>query len=199
MAGCNISLLAMRLSSGASSTFNYANMSYNLHPIFVHFPIALLLFYSLIRIFPWPKKLPATDWRPPRISLLIAGLLGAWLSSLTGEAASEITRHNRAILELHEGTANASIGVYLVLLFAELLYYFRPEWLSAKNGRIFKTAHFLIVNLQAWLAQVWILRLLAFAGALLIALTGLFGGVMVYGVAADPLAAPLLKILGLNF
>lgn len=168
-------------------------MNYNLHPIFVHFPIAFFLLYSLLRLFPWPKKLPTVDWHLPRIVLLIVGLLGAWLANVTGEIASDLVRPDHALVEMHEGFAGASVNLYVVLLILELIIFFPPQWLDNEAGR----------RLQPLLAKVkkllspWLFRFLALVGAVLIAITGLLGGVMVYGVSADPLAAPMLKLLGL--
>lgn len=172
-------------------------MNYNLHPIFVHFPIALFLLYSFLRFFPWPKKLPAVDWHLPRVVILVAGLLGAWLSNATGEIASHIARPNRAILNLHEGFAAASVDVYVVLLIAELFVFFKPEWLENKYLRILKPLSPLFSFLKKAFSKSWTFLLLAIVGALLIAMTGLLGGVMVYGTTADPLAAPILKLFGL--
>lgn len=168
-------------------------MNYNLHPIFVHFPIALFLLYSLLRLFPWPKKLPTVDWHLPRIILLIVGLLGAWLSNVTGEVASHLVRPNRALVEMHEGFAGASVNLYVVLLILELIIFIPPQWLDNETGRRFQL---LLVKVKKLLSP-WLFRLLALVGAVLIAITGLLGGVMVYGVSADPLAAPMLKLLGL--
>ncbi len=168
-------------------------MNYNLHPIFVHFPIAFFLLYSLLRLFPWPKKLPTVDWHLPRIVLLIVGLLGAWLANVTGEIASDLVRPDHALVEMHESFAGASVNLYVFLLILELIIFIPPQWLDNEIGR----------RLQPLLAKVkkilstWLFRLLALVGAVLIAITGLLGGVMVYGVSADPLAAPMLKLLGL--
>ncbi len=172
-------------------------MNYNLHPIFVHFPIALFLLYSFLRLFPWPKKLPSVDWRLPRAVILVAGLLGAWLSNATGEIASHIARPSRSILEMHEGFAGASVNVYALLLIAELFIFFQPTWLDNKYLSFLKPLNPVFLFLKKVFSQNWIMRLLSLVGALLIAMTGLLGGVMVYGTAADPLAAPILKLLGL--
>jgi hypothetical protein len=40
-------------------------------------------------------------------------------------------------------------------------------------------------------------KVLAFLGLVSITITGMLGGVMVYGVTADPLAPMVLKLLGL--
>lgn len=170
-------------------------MTYNLHPIFVHFPIAFFLLYSLLRIMPWPKKFPPVDWQVPRIVMIVVGLLGAWLANVTGDVAKHLTNPNHGLVEMHESFAGASVNIYVILLILELLIFIKPEWLDLKYVETIKP---LVVWLKKLFGRTWILIVLAIAGAFSIAITGLLGGVMVYGLAADPLAAPLLNLLGLS-
>ena len=170
-------------------------MIYNLHPIFVHFPIAFFLFYSLLRLVSWPKKFPPVDWQIPRIVMIIVGLLGAWLANLTGDIAKYLTRPNHNIVEMHESFAGASVNIYVIILIIELLVFIKSEWLDLRYIQRIKP---LVIWLKKIFGQTWILIVLAIAGAIAIAITGLLGGAMVYGLAADPLAAPLLKLLGLS-
>ena len=96
-------------------------MSYNLHPLFVHFPIALLFLYSFIKIIPLKKWWPQGEI----ISLVIP---------------------------------------------------------SKKN-----------------LTHPILSGFLALVGLVAIVVTGLLGGVMVYGPTADPAAGIVLRLLGLNY
>jgi len=185
-------LLASRFFQIIELSLEY--MNYNLHPIFVHFPIAFFLLYSLLRLLPWPKRLPTVDWRIPRIVMLIVGLLGAWLANITGEVAQHLTKPNHALVEMHETFAGASVNIYVILLIAEVLIFIKPEWLDTQYLKFIKP---LIIFLQKLFAGPYLFWLLALVGAILIAITGLLGGVMVYGTAADPLAAPVMKLLGL--
>lgn len=169
-------------------------MAYNLHPIFVHFPIALLLLYSGLRFFSWPKKFPTVNWQLPRTVILGLGVIGAWASNATGEIASHLTSPDRSILEMHEGFAGAATNIYVILLLAELLITIKPDWLKNKYLLYLKP---ILIFLQDKIIKNWLFRLLSAIGALLIAMTGLLGGVMVYGNTADPLAEPILRLLGL--
>lgn len=170
-------------------------MTYNLHPIFVHFPIAFFLLYSLLRLLPWPKKFPPVNWQIPKIVILVVGLLGAWLSNLTGDIAKHLSRPQSSLVEMHESFAGISINIYIIILILELLFFIKPEYLQTKY---FKQIKNFILRLKQLLAKDWFLIILAITGAITITITGLLGGVMVYGLTADPLAAPLLKLLGLS-
>jgi uncharacterized membrane protein len=168
-------------------------MTYDLHPIFVHFPIAFFLLYSLLRLIPWPKKLLTVEWQIPRIVILTAGLLGAGLANATGDVAKHLNRPNNQLVEMHETFAGFSVTIYVILLIAELIVFIKPEWLEISY---IKTIKPLFVFLKK-ITGNWLFYLLSIVGALAITMTGLLGGVMVYGVKADPLAAPILKLLGL--
>lgn len=169
-------------------------MTYNLHPLFVHFPIALLLLYSLLRIFPWPKKWPSFNWQIPRIYLLAAGLIGAYFSNLTGEVAGDITRHHKGLLDMHESFASFSVNIYVILIIAEVLLLIKPVYLEKVSLQVLKP---FLIHLQKILSYRIIFTILAIAGIVALSIAGLLGGVMVHGLAADPLAELVLEILGL--
>ena len=94
-------------------------MTYNIHPLFVHFPIAFLLLYSLIRILPFERLIPSLSWRHIQQVLLLAGILGAFLSNTTGEIAEHLVRPEEALVEMHAFFALASTWIYGLLLGGE--------------------------------------------------------------------------------
>lgn len=169
-------------------------MNYNIHPILVHFPIALLLLYSLLRLFPWPKKLGNVDWQVPRIAILALGLLGASLASSTGELAAHLVRPDRQILGAHELMASATSWIYAIALVGEAALFVKREWFDNKYLSWFNPILSIIKKL---FSTRLLFAILSVVGAAAITLTGLLGGVMVYGTSADPIAAPVLKLLGI--
>ena len=169
-------------------------MTYNIHPLFVHFPIAFLLLYSLIRILPFERLVPSLSWRHIQQILLLAGVLGAFLSNTTGELAEHLVRPEEALVEMHAFFALASTWIYGLLLGGEILFILNP-YLSKKFplGSIAT----LLLKVENLLTNRTLTLVLAIVGVVAISLTGLLGGVMVYGTSADPLAPFILKILGL--
>jgi len=153
-------------------------MTYNIHPIFVHFPVALLFLYSVIKILPLRKFFPKVFWKHIERVLLVAGLLGACAAIYTGTIAKTLVQPDRELVRAHITFALSSTAVYSLLLFFEIIAVLRPKYLDLTNGKISK--------------------LLALAGIICISVTGMLGGVMVYGLSADPLAGPLLKLLGIH-
>lgn len=86
----------------------------NFHPIFVHFPIALLLVSLFIETLAVISKRSA--WH--RISLwnLCLGAAGAAVAVLTGREAEETAKHSfqiEQVLELHEKIGYAVLGAVL--------------------------------------------------------------------------------------
>ncbi|MBP6908291.1 MAG: hypothetical protein KBB75_00510 [Candidatus Pacebacteria bacterium] len=169
-------------------------MTYNIHPLFVHFPIAFLLLYSLIRILPFERLIPSLSWRHIQQVLLLAGILGAFLSNTTGELAEHLVRPEEALVEMHAFFALASTWIYGLLLGGEILFILNP-YLSKKLP--LGSISTLLIKIEKLLTNRTLTLVLALLGVVAISLTGLLGGVMVYGTSADPLAPVILKILGL--
>lgn len=169
-------------------------MTYNIHPLFVHFPIALLILYSFLKIVPFERWFSGIAWKQVRQVLLVFGVLGAFASLSTGEMAEELVRPDRNIVEMHELFANISTWVYVVLLLSEVMSllnaYVVPKF---KNQTLISA----FLKLERFLSNRSLGILLAVVGLVSISVTGLLGGVMVYGLSADPFAPIVLNILGL--
>lgn len=171
-------------------------MQYNIHPIFVHFPIAFLLVYSLLKIIPLRKWLPGVAWNHIEKVVLLVGVVGAFVAAQTGEIAEHLVRPDHNLVEMHSLFASISIAFYGLLVVCEFLTpvlgYLIKKFPESK----------LLVRLQEVLPLVnsgWLKIVLAVLGLVAITVTGLLGGVMVYGVTADPIAPIVLKLLGLSY
>lgn len=164
-------------------------MTYNIHPIFVHFPIALLCVYSLIRTVPFHRWFPSVSWKHIERALLFFGVLGAWASLYTGEIAEHLVKPPHDLVEMHSTFAAAATWIYGALLLGEILTIWQT--LSVKIP--------LLKSVGALLTHRVFGRILALVGLIAITLTGLLGGVLVYGVSADPFAAIVLQWLGLQY
>lgn len=133
----------------------------NVHPLIVHFPIALLSAFVAVEAGAW--LLRREDWRVAASALLYLGTLGAAGAVTGGWLAAQSVSHDEAvhvILERHEAFG------FTVLALAFLLSAWRL-WRGRRFGRIERAVHFLLALLMAGLMTV---------GADL-------GGLMVYGHA----------------
>lgn len=143
-----------------------------LHPLVVHFPIALLLVAPLFIVCGIIANAP--KGRPFLVAafvLMLLGTGGIFLAVATGEAAGEVAHRTAsvsAVLERHEDLAEATRMVFSVLtvVFASLLFLprvFKLEATSA-SARILPLAFLLLYA----------------AGAVLLVNTAYHGGRLVH-------------------
>jgi len=86
------------------------------------------------------------------------------------------------------------VNIYVILLIAELIVLLKPEYLKKFSLNALKP---ILIYLQKIFNYKIIFILLTIIGVVVISVTGLLGGVMVHGLAADPLAIYVLKALSL--
>jgi uncharacterized membrane protein len=168
-------------------------MNYNIHPLIVHFPIALLVVYSVIKILPVRKWLPRVAWGQIEMLLLVCGVLGAMAASATGETAEHLARPDRNLVETHVFFAALSTWMYGLLLATPIA----RALIDRVAQRIPSGITKLVQSIVSILEKPFIVGVLVVVGLIAITLTGVLGGVMVYGTTADPIAPIVLRILGL--
>ncbi len=170
-------------------------MTYNLHPIFVHFPIALLVLYSIIKVVPLRRWFPAVSWKDIERILLVIGITGGFAALSSGETAEHLTRPNHGLVDAHSLFATAAVWMYSALLVGELLSILTPRIVTTlTSSKIIK----IVVFFRDLLTHSILSTVLAILGLIAISVTGVLGGVMVYGTSADPIAPIVLKILGIS-
>lgn len=145
-------------------------MTHPLHPLTVHFPIALLftsVFFDLLGILTEKKQLSQTGWW-----LLILGLVGGAVAAGFGmwtEEQVEASGVPEAAVDRHEAFALTTLAVFAAL--AVVRWRMRARWSS--RDRVM----YLCV---------------AMVGLLLLGITGFYGGELVYryGAGVESHAAP---------
>lgn len=110
------------------------------HPLFVHFPIALLLMGTFFKIFAlWGKGLYLSF---PGTILLVIGTISGWLAIYTGSLADGIVSRticDPTVLKDHENAAYTMIWLFTVALIIDVSYHF--NLLKLKK----RLVHFLVV------------------------------------------------------
>lgn len=152
--------------------------------------------YSVLRIIPLSKWVPSVSWKDAERVLLFCGVIGAFIASSTGEIAEHLVNPDRSLVEMHSLFASLSTWFYGLLLFGEILALFTPVIISKLS--IPPLTKFLI-TIEKILCNRGLSLLLALCGLIAISVTGLLGGVLVYGASADPVAPFVLKILGITY
>ncbi len=169
--------------------------NYNIHPIMVHFPIALLFIYSVLEVLPMKRWFPNGAWKHIKRAFLFFGTLGAFAALSTGEIAESFTNANQMLVETHAAFATFSTWVYGLLLAGEIAEIIYSEYGTKIQSQI--VLKFLALIEKVFCHQTFS-KILAIIGFFAITITGLLGGVMVYGVTADPLAKFVLTVLGIQ-
>ncbi|MBU6214498.1 hypothetical protein KGM48_01495 [Patescibacteria group bacterium] len=170
----------------------------NIHPLFVHFPIALLVVYSLLEAAPGLRR---TAWAATaKEFILFAGCIGAFFALLTGGMAEDLIRatNPRAyILEVHSLAAGITTVVYLLLAAAYLVRIFDYRgWGDRITGR----SRFLraIWNFKKRVARLirdtWVAPALALLGLAGMIITGALGAAIVYGPEIDPVVSFIYRL-----
>lgn len=171
-------------------------MTYNIHPLFVHFPVAMLFIYSVIKVSPFKKWFPTVAWREIERVLLFVGVLGAFAALLTGDTAEHLVHPNRALVDAHSTFATISTFIYGALLVGEI-----AAIINAKNfiyGKTWQRVSEILHFLETVLCNPIFSGILAALGFIAISITGMLGGTIAYGLTADPFAGTLLKLLGIT-
>ncbi|HRI48485.1 MAG TPA: hypothetical protein PK559_15370 [Ignavibacteriaceae bacterium] len=148
-----------------------------LHPKVVHFPIALLMTYTLFEIIGTLFKKEV--FTKSAYFLLLLGVIGAIVAAQTGEQAESVfenwTSASGNLLEEHEKYANITIWYFAILLVLRTLFVI---YVDVKKKFIEKSA-----------VLKFVFVLLALLGCYFVYLTGEYGGKMVYdhGVGTKPM------------
>ncbi|MCL1630367.1 hypothetical protein M3N64_00150 [Sporolactobacillus sp. CPB3-1] len=130
-----------------------------LHPLIVHFPIALLLLGSILQILSLWKR---DFFDKTALLLLSLGLLSGIAAFLTGDGAERFAREHwgnayRSLVETHQFYAAATLLLFSIAIVLRLLYFIVPKKIFAVLIPIF-----------------------CILGSIMLALTGHYGGQMVY-------------------
>ena len=106
----------------------------NLHPIMVHFPIALLTIYSLLEIASLFRKARhnRTVWYI-KLFLLLVGRISIQAALTTGEAAGDAGFGVRDIIERHEKFANMSVWLYGISAIGYVLQRFLYDGITTRR------------------------------------------------------------------
>jgi len=116
----------------------------NIHPLLVHFPIALLLTSVLADLLALLR--PRAVCKDVALFLLIFGVIGAVGAGISGERAAEAVAHLpnlREAVEQHEDFATGAIWLFIALLLSRLYMVIKDRFVS-----VLRVAY-LIVSLVA--------------------------------------------------
>lgn len=180
----------------------------NLHPILVHFPIALLTIYALMEMLRLKKLLNWQTWFYVKAILVMMGGLGALAAYFSGSMARSAVRSGdfvvaipnfRQVVAMHENFAKISITIFGIIASSYLIAWINKELMPLRGGATATTKQSLIwfwlLKFSDIIQKGPVVTILALAGLICITITGGLGGVIVYGPFADPFFGAVYKLL----
>jgi hypothetical protein len=153
-----------------------------------------LFLYSIIKILPLKKWFPSVAWRDIERVLLVFGVLGAFAALATGDTAEHLIHPNRQLVNTHSTFGEIATLLYGTLLVGEISAVINAKQYIKNSPSISLASRFL----ERVFCNPLLSGIIAFVALAAITITGLLGGIIVYGVTADPFASVVLKLLGIT-
>jgi len=155
----------------------------NIHPLFVHFPIGILVLYTAFEIFRFNIIKRQSWYFEIKAILSIIGTLAAYLTASTGELAEDIIKisspDKAGLIEVHSMYAVATITVFSILAGSYLFEWFKKASLLELITKI------VFLRKLSFFIQKYS-PIIAIVGLVLITITGGLGASIVYGSEVDP-------------
>lgn len=165
----------------------------NLHPVLVHFPIALLTIYAVLELASLMKPVRERAYVfYVKSSVLLLGALAAVPTYVTGYiqlgTAQPGTELYRAMI-MHYRFATVTLIIFGFLALAYASAWLLREWAALPEAWKRRLAWHRKVTESPFAA------VLALCGLVAVTVTGALGGAMVYGPDIDPIVSILYKLL----
>lgn len=169
----------------------------NIHPIFVHFPIALLTVYAFMEIIRIKKLQDLPYYFYIKASFLCIGTLSSFLALNTGEMAEHaIGAQGDKLIEMHSAFASVSVWIFVILSLVYINVWiskteYNAKLLSSKFGKIWAIKS----KIASKIFTSPLVVILAVIGLITITITGALGGAIVYGPDVDPIVKFIYRLV----
>lgn len=169
-------------------------MPLNIHPIFTHFPVALLTLYSLFELIRFKKITDQPYWFYIKACFVIIGTLSGYAAYTTGELLEDA--FGGQLIEVHSFFASITLAIFAVISVAYLISWVEKTDLAAKIASSrFSAIWKVLVMFRATLMRPLVSIIAAFLGLIAITVTGALGGALAYGPDVDPIVHFIYSLL----
>ncbi len=162
-------------------------MNLNIHPIIVHFPIALLSFYSFLELISFGKLRSNFSLFVTKTLLVTFGGISLLVTLKSGGIARQLVTDKSLmpLINQHEFYAKLSTAVYGLIASGYVFSAFQ-KYLSAKYRKQLGGLWKIIFWYGDLVTYSSIGKVAALAGFITLLITGALGGSIVYGSNLDP-------------
>lgn len=169
----------------------------NIHPVFVHFPVALLSIYAVLEMIRFNFASRQPYWFYLKAFTAIGGTLFSYAALYTGSMAEDVRRTGEItpglsrmtmfrLIDTHSNWAVATAVIFSVISVLYIIEWVRkdaPLPHEMVQSQIWK----MTLKINNVLLSAPIIIPLAIIGLIVITVTGSLGGAIVYGANADPI------------
>lgn len=155
-------------------------MPINIHPLLVHFPIALLTVYSLLEIISVGKIRNLPYWFYIKAILLIIGSISTLPTILSGLIIQNQFSTLATLVTLHSQFGKLTAITYGIL---GIIYIYL--WIAKSRNK---------TSLYSFFSNQFFLNILALLGLIIVLITGALGGSIVYGPNLDFFTSFIYKL-----
>lgn len=163
-----------------------------IHPLLVHFPVAMLSLYGILEIISGLPIIRKFDLTLTKLVLVIIGTLGGMLASASGEAIEHSFSGLHNLVEMHSTWATLTNFLGIIIAALLLVSYFSSSVISRYPGGAIARITGIITRLAQTRALMVILALYV---VISITVTGALGAVIVHGPQVDPVVNFIYTIL----
>lgn len=182
----------------------YTAIIMNIHPIFVHFPIALFSLYAILELIRIRKLTGTETYFNLKAFLSIVGVASTVITIQTGELARSILQvspETQNLIRVHSSFAKLTELIFLFIAASYAVVFFERYFASTRlfafvtQNRFAKPIWQLGKSIAYSIQRPLIICVLALCGLVAVTVTGALGGAIVYGPDIDPIVTFVYNLL----
>ena len=171
----------------------------DIHPILVHFPIAILSIYAILEVLRLKRLQKMQGWFYAKSYTAIVGTFASYAAYAAGpEGGRNVDATFRHIRELHSNWATATLIIFSVITLHYIIVLFGRHagiqaWFAKSEGT--KKLWSFLAHISSVIGNPALLVILAVLGLCAITITGALGGSLVYGADVDPVVQFIYRFI----